>query len=290
MYTFLQQFFEMYPQYIKLPFYVIGESYGGHYVPAVSSKIVQENDNQSNIYIDLRGVGIGNGWTNPRVQYGAYGPFAYENELINDTVYAQINETYDTCLQYITTKDWDDAEDVCGTIMGMVLEAAGNINYYDIDLQCNPPPLCYNLSAITDYLNEMSVQEELGVNNISWAPCSFQVNSAFGVDRIESFAYDIPFLLDNGVSVLVYSGMLDLICNYVGGRMWTNALQWAGTTQFNNMPIVDWNLSGSAVGHFKSYMDLTWLEIEDAGHMVPHDQPEVALQMLYLFLHGMPFN
>jgi hypothetical protein len=47
----------------------------------------------------------------------------------------------------------------------------------------------------------------------------------FGVDREESFATDIPYLLSNGVRVLVYSGKLDLICCWVGGEMWLNALQ-----------------------------------------------------------------
>jgi len=72
--------------------------------------------------------------------------------------------------------------------------------------------------------------------------------------------------------------------------MWTNALQWAGADQFSEMELMDWKMSGAVVGHFKSYLDLTWLEIENAGHMVPHDQAAVALQMLYQLLNGMPFS
>lgn len=32
----------------------------------------------------------------------------------------------------------------------------------------------------------------------------------------------------NIFTVLVYSGKLDFICNYFGGRAWTNATQWSG--------------------------------------------------------------
>jgi cathepsin A (carboxypeptidase C) len=34
----LQKFFVQYPQYSKLPFFIIGESYAGHYVPAIVSQ------------------------------------------------------------------------------------------------------------------------------------------------------------------------------------------------------------------------------------------------------------
>lgn len=40
-YVFLQEFLRIYPQYQHLDFFVTGESYAGHYVPAVANRIVQ---------------------------------------------------------------------------------------------------------------------------------------------------------------------------------------------------------------------------------------------------------
>lgn len=42
MYHFLQAFFHRFPQYNK-KFHITGESYGGHYVPVVTAKIIDEN-------------------------------------------------------------------------------------------------------------------------------------------------------------------------------------------------------------------------------------------------------
>lgn len=42
-FRFLQGFFEKYPEYAPNPFYVFGESYGGHYAPAVSHRVWQGN-------------------------------------------------------------------------------------------------------------------------------------------------------------------------------------------------------------------------------------------------------
>jgi len=39
-YVFLQNFMKKFPQYASLPFFITGESYGGHYVPAISAYIV----------------------------------------------------------------------------------------------------------------------------------------------------------------------------------------------------------------------------------------------------------
>jgi len=63
--VFLQVLFSesYYPSYAKLPFWVFGESYGGHYGPALSSIILEQNQAILNgsapsgaIYINFKGT------------------------------------------------------------------------------------------------------------------------------------------------------------------------------------------------------------------------------------------
>lgn len=42
-FRFLQEFFLSHPEYANNPFYVFGESYGGHYAPAVTHRVWQGN-------------------------------------------------------------------------------------------------------------------------------------------------------------------------------------------------------------------------------------------------------
>jgi len=292
MYTFLVKFLQMFPQYAKLDFYIVGESYGGHYVPTVADYVQQGNKMNPAVYINLKGVGIGNGWVDPVVQYGGYGPFAYQNKLIDDATYQQMNSTYKQCVQLINSGDLQDAGQICGSIMEDVLQFAGNLNVYNIDLQCNPPPLCYDFSNVTNYLNDPNTQQQLGVasQGITWQTCSDQVNEAFGIDVIRSFRYEIPSLLAAGIRVVVYNGDLDLICNWVGGKMWVDSMNWPGKQIFASMLMHNWNAGGSVAGHAKSYNGFTFVRVFQAGHMVPHDQPANALHLLKNIVSGRPFK
>jgi len=289
----LQSWFSYQPftKYVKNDFYVVGESYGGHYVPSVAAGILEGNSNNPTYTIELKGVGIGNGLVDTEIQVGSYGPFAYANKLIDESVYAQMNQTYAQCQQDYANEDWDAAENDCMGLMGDVLTAAGNINYYNIDLQCVPPPLCYDLSNITSYLNEASVQTALGVSssNITWEACNNQVNGNFEIDELESYAYHVTTLLEANIPVFVYSGMLDLICNYFGGDMWTSQLPWTGQDAFNDQAFTDYNgEDGKVAAHYKTSGGFTFMEVEGAGHMVPHDQPQFALEILQMILNGSP--
>lgn len=69
LYMFLQEFFTRHPNYLKSEFYVFGESYGGHFVPSIAHRIHQGNLAGEGNHINLAGIGIGNGLTDPFVQY-----------------------------------------------------------------------------------------------------------------------------------------------------------------------------------------------------------------------------
>lgn len=72
------------PDMADRDFYVTGESYAGHYVPAVSNRIFLENNKpEVEKKINLKGFAIGNGLTDPGIQYGGYSDYALRNGLIS---------------------------------------------------------------------------------------------------------------------------------------------------------------------------------------------------------------
>ena len=87
-YQFLQGFLTQYPQFQTVPFYITGESYAGHYIPSVATRILQGNEAGGEpIIINIDAIAIGNGLVNPAVQYEQYLPFiAVQNVLPNSSL------------------------------------------------------------------------------------------------------------------------------------------------------------------------------------------------------------
>merc|ERR1712216_25676 len=82
--------------------------------------------------------------------------------------------------------------------------------------------------------------------------------------------------LKEGMSVTLYYGMQDTVCNYVGGYDVAAALQWPGALDFARAPLQDLIIGGVPNGKVKSAGGLTWMQVEGAGPMVPINNPLAA--------------
>jgi hypothetical protein len=71
--------------------------YAGHYVPAVASRVFHAMHDGEAPTIRLAGLAIGNGLTDPAIQYGAYADFAAEHGLISNDTRDRILLTYPAC-------------------------------------------------------------------------------------------------------------------------------------------------------------------------------------------------
>jgi len=288
MYTFLLEFFQMYPQYAELDFYITGESYAGHYIPAIAYRIVTGNQNDTKFQIKLKGVAIGNGWVDPLIQYGAYADYMYDNGMIGEITWGAMQPLYETCKLLIESGVWELAMTDCNLIIAAIRLAAGNFNVYDIRANCTYFPLCYDFSNADKFLAQSWVQKALGISpNSDWSECNYEVHTLLLGDWVSNLDVHIPYLLEQpGFQVLVYSGMDDFVCNWFGGQRWTNALPWSGQSEFQNATVTDWNVGGQLAGKYQTYEGFTFLAVANAGHMVPMNQPANALAMLKSFLNG----
>ena len=277
-YVFIQGFMSNHPEYKQRPIFITGESYAGHYIPAISAFLSEQNNTDINIV----GVAIGNGWVDPYVQYPKYADFALENNLISKVHYYLLEGAFKACQALITTGVWLVAMEECQiavtTILGFPL--APRFNVYDIRKKCDYPPLCYDFSGVENFLKKEEVIEALGVQGRSWQTCNMAVHTALLGDWVTDLSGKVGELLEKNILVLVYSGDKDFICNWRGGEAWTNEVQWHGKNGFNGANYTKWE----SYGEYKQNENLVFLRVFDAGHMVPLDQPEAALDLLNRFM------
>mmetsp|Transcript_6893 Transcript_6893/g.16426 ORF Transcript_6893/g.16426 Transcript_6893/m.16426 type:complete len:429 (-) Transcript_6893:195-1481(-) len=283
MWAFITQWMQMYPQFQNNELFVFGESYAGHYVPAISWKISQEN--KVSPTVNFKGFAIGNGLVWPAQQYLEYAPFSYKNGLIDQSTFQQLNQSSYQCQQEIESGS-PFASYTCQSIVQDIVGNPPRFNLYDIKKPCNGP-LCYDFSPLENLMQQQSVLSSLGVSsNSQWTECNMNVHSALMNDWFTNLEANIPTMLAEGLQVLVYSGELDFICNWFGGRRWVEEMQWAGQAQYNDMQFQDWHTTQGVAGTFKSVQNFTFLGVAEAGHMVPMDQPQNAYEMMMTFVKG----
>lgn len=72
--------------------------------------------------------------------------------------------------------------------------------------------------------------------------------------------------------------------DWLGTKAWTKDLSWSGArgwAQVTEQPFV---AGRKTHGRFRSFGGLTFLQLFNAGHLVPMDQPEAALAMVMEFI------
>jgi len=303
MYGFLQALLSSpeLSKFAKNPFFVFGESYAGHYVPAVTHRIWQGRKSKEGLAINLQGLGIGNGLVDPAEQYKWYPEMARDggkaeggslaHGVINSTMtFAAMKAASVACVAAINKCNAGN-DNMCTTAYAVCnygevvpYQVTGQ-NPYDMRIPCEHGQLCYDFDHVTKFLNSEEVKKQLGVSK-RWASCNMLVNMQFQQDWMHNFHTLLPDMLADGVRVLVYAGDVDYICNWLGNKKWTLALDWPHKTDFNTAADKPYVLPGGndAAGRLRSSNGFSFLQVYQAGHMVPMDKPEVALDMLSGFL------
>eukprot|EP00927_Polykrikos_kofoidii_P069500 TRINITY_DN6500_c0_g1_i1.p1 TRINITY_DN6500_c0_g1~~TRINITY_DN6500_c0_g1_i1.p1 ORF type:complete len:603 (-),score=53.94 TRINITY_DN6500_c0_g1_i1:38-1771(-) len=301
MYGFLQQLFantEL-KKFAMNDFFVFGESYGGHYVPAVAHRIWSGNQQREGAPINLKGLGIGNGMTVPSVQFGYYEQMAADGGLefggslhhgvLDAADLRKMRDAMPVCLKTAHDCDISNEKHTCLLAFQLCLSTQlqpyimTGLSPYNMRQMCKIPPLCSNTSNVIAYLNSPEVQAQIGVHK-SWTECSSDVLYPFLGEWMERFDGLLPDMLASGVRALIYAGDVDYICNWLGNKAWTLSMKWPHQDRFTASSDEPLLLDGSMVGRVRTTANLSFVQVFGAGHMVPSDQPATALNMFETFL------
>ena len=288
MVDFLVQWFRTHGKFSNHDLYVTGESYAGHYVPAVSSGLFRNGTLRKN----LKGLAIGNGLTDPEIQFAYYKDMIVSTNgheaAVGKAEHAVMAAATPACIAGIracqnNTMTCLPALELCEMSLEIPYTLTG-MNPYDMRAKCAVPPLCYDFSNVKTYLQRDDVRAALGVKG-RWADCSKSVTIRFELsgDYIKNYQQLLPELLNAGVRVLIYAGDQDYICNWLGNQAWTLALPWPGQGAFRAAAVADWPAGAKKAGELRTSGPLSFLRVLDAGHMVPMDQPAAALRMINAF-------
>jgi carboxypeptidase C (cathepsin A) len=169
------------PQFAKLPFFIFSESYGGHYVPELATRILAGNGAGMTPKVNLKGIGVGDGWVNPLVANSAYSEYAYSHGLIDLAQKEHVDALYADCSKAIIASlptPSREADVICNKMEDFISQAnvSGAVNVLDVRKFED-----YDFDSVGAYLNHPDVRQALNLDKgcPAWSPSSDKVSCAF---------------------------------------------------------------------------------------------------------------
>ncbi|KAK9296016.1 hypothetical protein QLX08_009856 [Tetragonisca angustula] len=289
--TALVQFFKLFPELQTNDFYVTGESYGGKYVPAVSHTIKNYNIN-AQTKINLKGLAIGNGFTDP-VNQLLYGDYLYQIGLLDANGRDQFRKYEEECKNLIEQKKYiqafylfDELLDCDFSKQPSLFNNLTGFNYYFNFLHPQEPN--NDSDYMVQWLQTADIRKALHVGNITFNAESKKVEEYLISDVMQSLAGLIEDLVQH-YKVLIYNGQLDIIVAYPLTEKYIQNLKWSGAEKYKTAQRKIWYVGNELAGYSKTVDNLTEVLVRNAGHLVPSDQPKWALDLITRFTHNKSF-
>ncbi len=317
--TFLINYFSTFPNFYDQydDIIIAGESYAGQYIPHLAA-LMKDHPLFKN---KLSAVMLGNAWLDPTLQSLSYVPYALERGLVQPQATAEKDQRkfsilmqYQEACQNARNNGNENVDKICDTILQKMLQLYRTkdhkcINAYDVAKLDSYPSCGMNwpetVDETTTFLNIPQVQQALNVainGDIVWSECSNDVGSHFQpeVAHERTGAQLLQELLQSGVRVNLFSGMNDLICNYIGSEMvikehantYLSAHGWAINMELHKRDIAKmamdarWTHDGIDVGAVWQRGNLSYVQVANASHMVPYDHAGASLGLLELVLRN----
>jgi len=303
---FVEEFLNVFPQYVGRPTWLNGESYGGVYVPTLSYEILQHPNSQ--IYKQYAGLMVGN----PVLSCASL----YERDILVNHYYWHSLISYSTYSQWVSNNCAAQKNSACTKIYGQVTSEIGqeyqeiqNFSFNGTQPSIDPDDLYQDfivgnaslewvLSLVgpedqllgdftVKYLNRADVQAAIHAHippdgNI-WRECAsplFLLYNRSGASMIPY--YSALFSARPDVKVMVYSGDIDM-ATVPAPQTQLCLAELKSPVKKNWAP---WFVNGATAGYVEYFSQYTFATVKGAGHTVPTYQPFSSMFLFSRFVQN----
>ncbi|KAJ9549046.1 hypothetical protein OSB04_021589 [Centaurea solstitialis] len=264
----ITKFIGLDPLFKSRPIYITGESYAGKYVPSIGYYILKRNlVLPVSKRVNLHGLAIGNGLTDPETQVGTYALHSYYLGLINEKQKTQLEKLQLEAIRLTKAGNWSDAKDAKSNALRYLQNMTGLATLYDFRRYRD-----YDSNWVVEFLKDPEVKKALGVNeSMVYEECSDVVGAALYSDVMKSVRFKVEYLVKN-TKVLLYQGQCDLRDGVFSVESWMKKMKWEGLQKFLDTEKEVWKVNGVLAGYVQKSDNLSHVVVLAAGHFVPTDQ------------------
>jgi len=300
----LMQFFQLFPSLRANDFYVTGESYAGKYVPACAYTVHEQNKvTPAAERINLQGIAIIDGAMDPPAQFQGFGDLLWHLGMADEADREQFRAYEAKMRVHLASDDYLGAFEVFDEMLNgdfypyptFYANVTGMAtNYFNFELSPDATPLGGDFVA---WLQTPQVREQIHVGDRGYAPLNITVEEHLKGDWMRGVV-DMLVPVMEAYKVLVCSGQNDVILGPPLTEQFLYNLTWSGSVTFQKSKKQVWRRDSKGpgskqpdvAGYVRQAGRLTQVVVRGAGHMVPGDQPERALDMIERFVYGRSFG
>lgn len=256
-----------------------GESYGGHYVPALAAYLLEHPGS-----FTLEAIAVGDGLTDPATQVLTKPQEAFalglldEKQLVEAEKYAQAAHRLALSGDFLVAAAQRSA-------MEEFVKNASLINPYDVR---TTEQYDWQELRMQDFFSQNSTKDLLHVPRHLSFGTSPRVKECLLGDIMQSQRGSVDKVLVAGVRALFYQGQFDWKDGVVSNEAWIRELSWPGVKGYLAADRAIWRRAsdGQIAGYWRRFQNLEQVVVLGAGHLVPMNQPRSAVDMLRRFLQG----
>ncbi|XP_032471797.1 retinoid-inducible serine carboxypeptidase isoform X4 [Phocoena sinus] len=262
---------------------------------------------QGTIQCNFAGVALGDSWISPIDSVLSWGPYLYSMSLLDDQGLAEVSQAAEQVLDAINKRLYKEATELWEKAEMVIEQNTDGVNFYNILTKTSPTSTMKSSLEFTqshtvhlfqrhvrhlqqDALSQLMngpIRKKLKIipEDCSWGGQAASVFLNMEGDFMKPVISIVDELLEAGVNVTVYNGQLDLIVDTMGQEAWVRKLEWAELPKFSQLkwkPLYSDPKTSETSAFVKSHKNLAFYWILRAGHMVPSDQGDMALQMMRL--------
>ena len=276
--------------------------------------------------LPLKSLLIGNGVFSPLLQRFAFRPLALALGLMDVKQANQYAALESHCLgllrRAVITETSEEllikAEHACGRMHTLILAMSGHVETSDLRRYT----AVFNRTLFTDFLNHPQLRSAWHIPSsypLLKSDCNSVVHERLRADTMRGVRGLLAFLLYS-MPVTVYTGSFDLKDGTWANEVlfdslwdWDDRAAWFLSRRYIWRPLRELPANSAYVnatraflvnhtdnvflssgaedvyGYSKSYGNLSFVTVSQAGHMVASSQPQKAADLFYRFTHTRPF-
>mmetsp|Transcript_11302 Transcript_11302/g.11358 ORF Transcript_11302/g.11358 Transcript_11302/m.11358 type:complete len:248 (-) Transcript_11302:36-779(-) len=230
----------------------------------------------------LKGIGIGDPFMDGGTQTQHYDEYGFSNGLLDLEEMGIIQQLQAQIISDLNAGELVTANNDQMNLIGVISNYAGGADIYNIRYYYDS----YDIGQLPNWMNLNSTKMMLNAPlDIVWQSCNPDIGYSWGQDMMTSMKPYLSYIVQN-IKVIVWNSQDDYIVNSLGTQDFLSQLNWQYTYQFVNAHRQVWNVNGKIAGYVRAYDNLSFVLVLRAGHLMPHDQPQCAQDLVYRFINN----